>query len=876
MPVTRVLQVIGGEDLDEGLTDEEAGQRRAEHGPNVLERQKPRSWFEILLDQFKSTIMAILAAAAVAAFVFEGTADGLAVSAVIVANTLIGFFSELRAVRRMESLAQLGSSTVSVRRSGTVRELDAADVVPGDIFLIEEGLEVPADARLIETNRLQVDESTLTGESEPVGKESGEIAEHAELMERSNMLYKGTFVNRGSGEAVVVATGTQTELGEISQLVGESKATHTPLERRLNALGRRLVYVTIAMAVGATVSGIVTGRGLVLMVEIGIALAVAAIPEGLPIVATIALATGLHEMAKRHALVNRLSSVETLGSTTVICTDKTGTLTENRLSVAEFAVSGDAQARHQQLPRRYKRDELGTRAEDVSEDVHRQIQELRRLGSLCTNAETGAEVGDPLEVALVRDAHEAGLDLASLREESPEIQEIAFDSSLMEMATIHLEQGGHFAAVKGAPERVLEQCTGIDREPWTKMTDEMSNDGLRVLAVARRTVALPEDQRLAPQDIYRDLELVGLVGLRDPARPEMAEVIADCHAAGIKVAMVTGDNAQTARAIGLEVGIIHDERATVVSGSEIDAYTDSDPQSEARIFSRVTPRQKLEIIDWFQRQGEIVAMTGDGVNDAPALERSDIGVAMGDRGTDVAAESADMVLTDDELGSVVAAIRYGRIIFANIRKFVIYLMSCNLAEILAVGIAAVVALPLPLLPLQILFLNVVTGVFPALALGVGLGSGDVMHQPPRDPQSPVLEPRHWRALALFSGLIATAVLGAFLVALGPLGMGGEAAVTVSFLTLAFAQVWHVFNMHGKSARWYKNDITGNPWVWGAIVLCIGLVVGAATIPALSATLSIAPIAQAGWYLATAASLLPLLLGRLVRRLASGKEELFDG
>jgi Ca2+-transporting ATPase len=858
-----VTESLDLDSIDQGLTEEEAERRLEENGPNVIERQKPRSWFQILLDQLASSIMAILTVAAIAAFIFEGTVDGLAVTAVIVANAMIGFFTELRAVRRMEALAELGTTTVSVRRDGKVREIPSDRMVPGDVFIVEEGLEVPADARLVETNRLLADESTLTGESEPVRKETAVLEEEAELMDRSNLLYKGTFVTRGSGQAVAVATGMDTQLGEISRLVGESKAAHTPLERRLNALGRHLVYVTIAMAVAATVSGIITGRSIVLMVETGIALAVAAIPEGLPIVATIALATGLHEMAKRHALVNRLSSVETLGSTTVICTDKTGTLTENRLTVAEFAIPAPGEG-----PMRFEVGEMQDQPEGVRDSVGR----IRLLGALCTNVEAGTDVGDPLEVALVQDAREAGLDLSTLRNRYPEIQEIAFDSSLMEMATIHRGEQETFAAVKGAPERVLEQCPEVDRDTWAALADDMSEDGLRVLAVARRPIDIAEGTSLGPSDVYTDLEFVGLVGLRDPARPEIAEVISRCRDAGIGVTMVTGDNARTARAIGRDVGIIDEESAPVVSGGEIDQYLESDDASlDLRVFARVTPEQKLAIVDWYQDHGEIVAMTGDGVNDAPALERADIGVAMGKRGTDVASESADMVLTDDALGSVITAIRYGRIIFTNIRKFVVYLMSCNLAEIIAVGVAAVAALPLPLLPLQILFLNVVTGVFPALALGVGPGAGNVMNQPPRDPESPVLERRHWGALIAFSGVIAAAVLATFLLGLDVLGLEKDQAVTVGFLTLAFSQVWHVFNMRTAGKRWLRNDITVNPWVWGAILLCIVLVIGVATAPALSSILSLAPIPTSAWLLAVGGSVLPLAAGPIVLRLVAGNK-----
>jgi Ca2+-transporting ATPase len=881
----QTLEKIELDSVENGLSSDEAKRRLERHGANVIERQKPRRWYQILLDQFKSSIMVILAVAAVAAFIFEGTVDGIAVSAVIVANALIGFFTELRAVRRMEALAELGSSTVAVRRDGEVQEIEADKVVPGDIFMVEEGLEVPADARLLETNRLKADESTLTGESEPVGKQVEPVEKETELMERSNMLFKGTFVSRGSGEAVVVSTGQDTQLGEISRLVSESKGDETPLEERLNKLGRRLVYVTIGMAIAATISGIITGRNLVLMIETGIALAVAAIPEGLPIVATIALASGLREMAKRHALVNRLSSVETLGSTTVICTDKTGTLTENELSVAEFAplaggdkaesgggsAGGESPGGERKNPARYEVDKL----DDVNDQARESINQMRKLGALCTNVQAGSDSGDPLEVALVRDAEQSGVDVAKTRDEEPEVEEIAFDSSLMEMATIHKQGDKHYAAVKGAAEKVLEQCTNADTKTWSDLANEMSSDGLRVLAIARRELEYSEGTELSPDDVYKELEFLGLIGLRDPARPEIADVIADCQQAGIKVAMITGDNSRTARAIADEVGITSEESAPVLSGHEIDdRIGDGHDGEDFRVFARVTPKQKLEIIDWYQGQGEIVAMTGDGVNDAPALEKADIGVAMGDRGTDVAAESSDMVLTNDALGSVVVAVRYGRIIFANIRKFVIYLMSCNLAEILAVGIAAVAALPLPLLPLQILYLNIVTGVFPALALGVGPGSGDVMKKPPRDPEGAVLEGHHWRVLAAFSTVIAIAVLGAFFVALGPLGMSEEAAVTVSFLTLAFSQIWHVFNMRGDDANIFKNDITSNRWVWGAIGLCLVLIIGAVTLPVLSDVMTLTADGMTTWLVALGASLIPLILGPLSRKLVSGDNEVF--
>jgi Ca2+-transporting ATPase len=800
-----------------GLSEHEARERQRIHGPNRLHETRARGAWGILVDQFRSLLVALLAAAAALSLAFGREAEALAIGAVLLVNGAIGFASELRAVRSMEALRRLGHVRTTVRRDGRVRVLDAALLVPGDVVLLEGGDVVSADLRLFEASKLQADESTLTGESAPVGKRTAPLAAETPLADRRNMLFKGTSVTRGAGEALVVGTGMATELGRITRLVEEAEAEVTPLEQRLDQLGQRLVWLTLVVAAGIVASGLAAGRDWLPVVQTGIALAVATVPEGLPIIATLALARGMHRMARRNALVNRLSAVETLGATGIIFCDKTGTLTENRMAVVELALAAD---------------ELRRRALEVA--------------VLCNDAalDGPAGVGDPLELALLAAGREAGLERPALLRDAPELREVAFDPALRMMATVHRLDGAFRVAVKGAPEAVLAVSTRIagtggdralddaERAAWTKRNEEMAARGLRVLALAERSDAEVE------ADPYRELVWLGLVGLQDPPRPEVRDAIAACRSAGIRVAMLTGDQLATARNIARAVGI-----------------------EDHEVFARVSPEQKLALITAHQRQGHVVAMTGDGVNDAPALRKADIGVAMGLRGTEVARQAADVVLRDDAFATIVAAIAQGRVIFDNLRAFVLYLLSCNLSEIGIVAIASIANAPLPLLPLQILFLNLVTDVFPALALGVGEGTPAVMQRPPRDPSEHVLERRHWSRIAGHAALMTAAVLVALALALGPLGADERHAVTISFLTLAFTQLWHVFDMRGPGSGWLRNEITGNRWIWGALLLCAALILSAVFVAPLAALLQVTRPTPQGWLLVAGASLAPVAVGQ---------------
>lgn len=873
LPFTEVLGGLGV-GAEEGLTPAEAGAGLETHGPNRLREVKKRSVWLILAGQFKSLIVALLAAAAVLSFAFGEILEGWAILAVILINAAIGFYTELRAMRSMEALYRLGTMSTKVRRGGEVVEVAAERLVPGDIVILEGGDIVTADLRLVTASKLQADESALTGESMPVGKTTDELDEATPLAERANMLYKGTFLTRGSGEAVVVATGMETELGRISSLVEEAEREATPLEKRLNRLGHRLIWATLAVAAAIAGTGMLTGKEVFLMVETSIALAVAAIPEGLPIVATIALARGMLRMAQKNALIKRLSAVETLGATNVIYTDKTGTLTENRMTVTRIVLSSggvEVGAGGDGRGGSFRRS--GEILDPGKDDL---LRKALTVAVLCNNAALGAGgggVGDPLEVALLEAASKAGVLRERLAAGMPEVREEAFDSDIKMMATFNEDRGRYGVSVKGAPEPVLAACTSVetegggremergDREMWFALNEEMAGEGLRVLALAAKTIG---DIHSNP---YEGLGFIGLVGMLDPPRGEVRGVLDTCRGAGIRVVMVTGDQAVTARNVGLAVGLIREESADVVSGGELeDIGSLSEPERlrllEARIFARVSPKQKLDLIALRQESGAVVAMTGDGVNDAPALKKADIGVAMGLRGTQVAREAAHMILKDDSLSTIVTAVEQGRVIFDNIRKCILYLLSCNISEIMCVAAASLVNAPLPILPLQILFLNLITDVFPALALSVGEGDPGVMKRPARDPREPLLARRHWFAVAWYGLAITVSVLGAFALAIFRLEMDPAHAVTVSFLTLAFAQLWHVFNMRERGTGFLRNEISRNVFVWAALLLCCALLFAAVYVPGLALVLKLADPGLRGWLVVLGMSLIPFLAGQL--------------
>jgi Ca2+-transporting ATPase len=886
-PWTRSAQDVLKEldvSAEKGLSPAEVRRRRKQFGLNRLQEAKRKSAWAVLIEQFKSLIVLLLGAATILSFSFGDWLEGVAILVVIFINTAIGFFTELKAVRSMEALQRLGGVNAKVRRDGQIQEIRAQALVPGDIVILEGGDIVSADIRLIQASKLQSDESTLTGESVPVGKTADLLKDDVPLAERKNMLFKGTALTRGSGEGVVVSTGMETELGRIAALVEEAEEEITPLEKRLNRLGYRLIWATLIIAALVAVAGILTGKETFLMIETSIALAVAAIPEGLPIVATIALARGMWRMARRNALVNRLSAVETLGATSVICTDKTGTLTENRLTATRIATeSGEIAISGEGLEVEGKFTKDNQPVDPLKNEI---LHQALKVAVLCNNASLQKigegdikPVGEPLEVALLVAGVKAGVNQDDLVKDMPEAYEEAFDSEVKMMATFNKQNGRFFVAVKGAPEPVLEACSYMltddgqrdmgneDRKRWLERNEQMAEQGLRVLALAQKTVDSIDSKP------YENLTFLGLVGLLDPPRDDVARAIDLCKRAGMRVVMITGDQAVTARNIGSAVGLVDEGHKEVIHSSELKSPNQLDHEDKERIlkapiFARVNPRQKLDLVDLHQKNGSVVAMTGDGVNDAPALKEADIGIAMGLRGTQVAREAADMVLKDDSFSTIVAAVEQGRVIFGNIRKFVFYLISCNVSEIMIVGLASVINAPLPILPLQILFLNLVTDVFPALALGVGEGDPDIMKHPPRDPKEPILGRSRWLAIGGYGIVMTLSVLGALALALIWLKMGQRQAVTVSFLTLAFAQLWHVFNMRDRGSGFIRNDITRNRFIWGALALCTVLILIAVYLPGIATVLKVTNPGIKGWILIIVMSLIPWITGQISKSTAS--------
>ncbi|SMH58166.1 cation-transporting P-type ATPase [Maritimibacter sp. HL-12] len=855
-------------DPEQGLDEAEVQRRRKKHGKNLLSDATTASPWQILADQFRNLVIAILAIAAVLSFAMGEIVQMAAILAAIGINAAIGFVTEWKAVRSMEALRSLGTVRARVMRDGRSATVDAEDLVPGDVALLDAGDVVTADLRLIEANGLTCDESALTGESVPVTKTIQAVAPDSPLAERSSMAFKGTAITGGSGAGVVVATGMDTELGGIARMTAEASEEVTPLERRLDRLARNLVVVTIVVAAAVAFLGWLGGKDLVSMLETAVALAVAAVPEGLPIVATVALARGMWRMARRNALVERLAAVETLGSTGVIFADKTGTLTQNRMRVARLALPGQDDA---------------VRWDDAAgrEDPSPLTRRLLEVAALCNNAELdGASVGpndhpagtgDPTEIALLHAAAAAGLGRDALLDDQPEEREESFDADTKMMATFHTQGDGWRIAVKGAPEAVLEIATQVAtldgaealsdpaRKHWAARVESLAAEGYRVLAFAERQAGSAE------ADPYEDLTLLGLVGLEDPPRTDVPDAIERCRRADIRVIMVTGDQPVTAAAIARQVGLADDPQTTV--GRDLpemgeDARSDAhESLRHTHVFARVSPEQKLNLIRLWQEAGAVVAMTGDGVNDAPALKKADVGIAMGQRGTDVAREAADIVLKDDAFPTIVMAIEQGRTIFENIRRFIVYLLSGNLGQVLAVGACAVIGAPLPLLPLQILYINLVLDVFPALALGVGESPKGIMDRPPRDPSEPVLTRAHWIATALWGALIAAAALTVFFVALA-WEMGQDSAVTIGFLTFALARLWHVFNMRDPGTGLLANEVVRNRWVWSAIAICLALTAAAAWLPGLSTVLDVVPLDPSGWMLVLAGSIAPLLVGQV--------------
>ncbi len=847
-------QPIPQTDLRKGLSVSDIPALQAAFGPNSLDQSQTKSVWLILANQFKSLLTLLLFAAAVLSFLFGDMAEGLAILVVIIINSAIGFWAEHKADRSMAALRQMGKTTTRVRRDGKVLTVPSESLVPGDVVLLEAGDIVPADIALAESTRLQSDESLLTGESVPVEKAAGA---RGEPPTSAGLVFKGASITRGTALGVVTATGWQTELGQIADLAEQAEGSTSPLEKRLGKLTEQLLLIVVGLMAALIIFGIAAGRDSMLMIKTGVALAVAAIPEGLPIVATLALARGMWRLAERNALIERLSAVETLGSVTTIISDKTGTLTENQMKV--MALETPLAAQSGALP-----DSGADRA--------------YRVCALCFSGEDVGHLADPMERALVDAAANAGFTADKLSQSHPRLEEEPFDPDIRMMATRHQSPHGNLLLVKGAPEAALAACSHIatgannrslsadDRNHWLDCATAMASKGLRVLALAEKT-----GEALAPP-FYQGLTFVGLVGLEDPPRADAAAAVRDAQSAGIQVVMATGDNACTATNIAEAVGIRQGDGYPALEGgdlADLDAMSDDERKRllGTAVFARMTPRHKLDLIDFYQKNGAVVAMTGDGVNDAPALKKADVGIAMGQRGTEVAKEAAAMILRDDAFASIVVAVQQGRVIFSNIRKFVIYLLSCNLSEVLVVTLSILFGLPLALLPLQILFLNLVTDVFPALALGFGKGDAEILHRPPRPKSEGLLQPRHWQAIVGYALMMTAAVYAAFLWALAQPDKPPNYAGTVAFMTLATGQLWHVFNMRSRKAALLRNQVMSNIYVWLALGLCLALLTAAGLSPFLRSLLALAPLDLEGLQMVLGMGLLPLLLGQVAKQLA---------
>jgi Ca2+-transporting ATPase len=885
LPVDRVLALL--ETDSDGLDDHEARRRLATHGRNVLELQRPRPWWRVLADQVRNVVVALLAVAAVVATLIGERTEGLAIAAVLAINVAIGFVLEWRARLAMDALQRLEVQRATVVREGRARTCDASELVPGDVLVVEAGEAVPADARVIEVHELSAVEAPLTGESLPSYKDPAPVAENAALAERSSMLFKGTMVAAGAGRAVVVATGRETEIGHIGELVAGTREEKTPLERRLAAMGARLVWLTLAIATVTVGLGLLRGRETWLMVETGIALAVAAVPEGLPVIATITLALGMRRMARRRALVRRLPAVETLGSVTVLCTDKTGTLTAGEMTVTQLSVGGErfavtGQGYHEEGAVR-----CGDRAIGAADLPG--VRLAVEIGVLANRAriERGADAtriwGDPTEAALLVLGRKLGVARGPLLEHAPEVGDVPFSSQRMLMATFHrVQDEGILACVKGAPGQLLERSTqelrsdgkvveldAAARERLRAENDLLASDGLRVLALAYRSLTAD----VSPgEEALEALTFAGYAGILDPPAPGVRETIATLRGAGIRVIMITGDQRLTAEAVARDLGVLAPGAGDVLDGrllAGVDERELAERVARVAVFSRTDPADKLRIVEAFQDRGEIVGMLGDGVNDAPALKRADIGVAMGGRGTDVAKETAALVLVDDRFETIAAAVEEGRVVFDNIRKFLHYLFSCNLSEVLILTAAGVSTLPLPLLPLQILWLNLVTDVFPALALAAEPGDPEVMKRSPRDPKKAILSRRFATRIGIDALVITVAVLAAFLIALGRVEEAESPAyaVTVAFMTLALAQLFHLFNSRHRGPVLWSHRLFQNRWVWGAVVLTLVLQALAVYYPPLSGVLGTVPLSAGDWLLVGTCALAPLVFGQLVKALS---------
>ncbi len=871
-------------DTEQGLTEHEAQERLREYGYNEFKKREHTSLWQKFVAQFKSFMIIVLLIAAAISGVTgymngEGMTDALIILVILVANAIIGMVQESKAEKSLDALERMAAPRCKVVRDGERRIIESRGLVLGDIVEIETGDSIPADLRLTEAINLKVQEAALTGESVPVEKSTESIEGDASIGDRVNMAFASCSVTYGRGRGIVVATGTDSEMGKIAAMIESVPEMKTPMQVRLDQLGRVLAIVSLVVCGIIFVIGLCYGRPLMEMFMTAVSLAVAAIPEGLPAVSTIVLALGVQKLAKQNAIVRNLPSVETLGSTTVICSDKTGTLTQNRMTVVEMG--------------------MGTEVSGLT-SLSLLHSQLVQFSVLCNDAvisredDTVTTIGDPTETALVDLGLRFGIDKDALLAEMPRVAEVPFDSERKRMATIHRTASGRYlVAVKGGVDEVLECCTKINvddnAQPARKTShkspsilsftvrnitgddihrifeknEEMASKALRVLAIAYKYMdELPSD--ISAASIEEGLTFVGMVGMIDPPREEARLAVAQCRRAGIKPVMITGDHALTASAIATQLGIMT-AGDRVLTGAEVERLSDDELREQCgsvAVFARVAPEHKVRIVKAFQQRGNVVAMTGDGVNDAPALKLADIGVAMGITGTDVAKEAADVVLADDNFATIVTSVREGRRIFDNLMKSILFMVSTNLGEIILLLVAVLLNFDMPLLPIQLLFINLVGDSLPSLALSVDHAAKDIMERPPVTPHQGIFTRSFTTKVVLQSLIIGVASLGAYMIGLEH---SIETARTMTFAVMIFSQFTMIFSIRA-GRQWFTHRFFTNRWLWLTIALVVALTLIVMLVPAMQGLFKITALSTSQWWMVVGLSVGVLIVSELLKLL----------
>ena len=858
-------------DASSGLTKEEAEKRIEKYGHNRLEGGKEKSLIQMILEQLKDFLVIILMIAAVISIFLGEALEGIIILAIVVLNTFLGVYQENKASNALKALKEMASPHAKVLRGGQIIEVPSSDVVPGDIAILEAGDYVPADLRLIESVNLKIDEAALTGESVPVEKDaSAVLAEDASLGDRINCGYMGTVITYGRGRGVITETGMQTQMGNIAGMLNDTPDESTPLQKKLDSLGKVLGIVCLAICVVIFLLGLLHGMELFDIFMTSVSLAVAAIPEGLTVVVTVVLAMGMQKMVKCNAIIKRLSAVETLGSTTVICSDKTGTLTQNKMTIQKLY---DASGHYNVSGTGYSPEgEITDEAGNVPASFPDRLIE----GALLCNDATydpanQTIVGDPTEAAMVVLAYKHGMKKAEWESRYPRVQEIPFDSDRKLMSTFHKIGDSITMYTKGAPDELLRRCTRIEekgvvnpltdakREEILGVNQDMAQSALRVIGVAYRTM---NEADPSPES-ENDLIFVGLVGMIDPPREEAKTAIDVCKTAGIQVKMITGDHKITASAIGAQLGI---ETDRTVEGREINEMTDEQLREcvkTTNVFARVSPEHKVRLVDAVRANGNIAAMTGDGVNDAPSLKHADIGVAMGITGTDVSKEAADMILTDDNFASIVRAVAEGRTIYANIRKVVGFLLSCNIGEILVIFLAMLTNLPTPLVAIQLLSINLITDAFPAFALGMEKEEPGTMNRKPRDPSEPIVDKKMTVAVLIQSIALALGTLGSFVYGLY-VHDSLDVARTACFLTLVLGELLRAYSARSESTSVFKMKVFENSYLNKCVLVSVLFMIASIYVPFLNPVFSTVALSFDEIIMALVLAFLPMLGGEAAK------------